>query len=361
MSITFNLHNCPFCQTELINSTVHCPEYKKYPCLECTKCNSYFFTKNTYKILYNLAEKENRKLSSKVYYYNPDSSIWNKSTIPKFNNKKVTTQKSITKPKKNKKSKNSRKTQEVNQSKRNKILARIKFGHANNCLYYKNTYCLLIKNECDPSSLMCNFKKDDSDNSKLEEVNFEKNKGVTALVISDNRKCIFNEHELQDILLIVRIAPKNGGINDNKIGASYCKTCDEYFILKSDYYKLKEQGAILCPIEDRTVKQKENQKYANAGSESRIHQLGYNVKKGNKFSAKQRQIILANIVENTEITKAEIKSNITRCINQHKNHKGYENAITCWQNDLEFISNYHSGDIPKIKVDKLILKYKQDS
>jgi len=46
MSILFNLHDCPFCQTKLINSTVHYSEYKKYSCLECTKCHSYFFTKN---------------------------------------------------------------------------------------------------------------------------------------------------------------------------------------------------------------------------------------------------------------------------------------------------------------------------
>ncbi len=188
-----------------------------------------------------------------------------------------------------------------------------------------------------------------------------KNNGVTALVISDNRKCTYNAHELQDVSLIVRIACKNGDIKDVHILASYCENCDEYFILKSDYYKLKSQGAILCPIEDRTVKQKGTQKYENAGSESRIHQLGYNVKKESKFTPKQRQIILANIIENTGITKAEIKSNIIRCINQHRKHKGYENAIACWKDDLEFINNYHNGDIPEIKVDKLILKYKQDS
>lgn len=350
MSVTFDSHNCPFCQTELINSTVHCSGYKKYACLECPKCHSYFFTKNTYKILYNLAEKDNQKLSSKVHYYDPDTSIWSKKTVSKINNKKLTI----------KKSKDSRSTQKVNHSKHNKILARIKFGHANDCLYYENAYCILMKNECDPSSLACDFKKDYSDNTKLQEIN-SKEKGVTALVISDNRRCIYNEHKLQDVLLIVRIAPKNGDIMDSQILASCCKTCDEYFILKSDYYRLKDQGAILCPIEDRTIKQNGTQKYANAGSESRIHQLGYNVKKGSKFTNKQRQIILANIIENTGITKAEIKSNIIRCINQHKRHKGYENAIICWQNDLEFINNYHIGDIPKIKVDKLILKYKQDS
>lgn len=360
MSATFNLRNCPFCQTELISSTVLCPGYKKYSCLECIKCHSYFFTKNVYKILYNLAEKENRNLSSNIHYYDPDISIWAKNTIHRTNNKKTTIKKSIVKPKKNKKSKNTKTVQEIKQSKHNKILARIKFGHANDCMYYKNTYCNLIKNECDPSSLSCDFKKGFPNNFVLEETN-SKGEGVTALVISDNRRCTYNEHELQDVLLIVRVSSKNGDISDAQILASYCKTCDEYFILKSDYYKLKEQGVILCPIEDRTVKQKKTQKYTNAGSESRIHQLGYNVKKGSNFTSKQRQIILANIVENTGITKAEIKSNITRCINQHKKHKGYENAIVCWQNDLEFINNYHNGDIPKIKVDKLILKYKQDT
>ena len=90
MSITFNLYNCPFCQTELINSTVHCTGNKKYSCLECLNCNSFFYTKNIYKILYNLAEKENRKLSPKVYYYDPEISIWKRTSVSKSDNIKKT-------------------------------------------------------------------------------------------------------------------------------------------------------------------------------------------------------------------------------------------------------------------------------
>lgn len=188
----------------------------------------------------------------------------------------------------------------------------------------------------------------------------KKDKGITALVISDNRKCICNLHRLQDVTLIVRIVLKNGKISNSGIQSSYCKICDEYFVLKSDYYKLKERGAILCLIEDRTVEQKCNKRYDNVGNESRIHQLGYNVKKENKLSFAQRKIILANIIENTDITRGEIKSNLVRCINQHKRQKNYENAVCSWEADLEFINNYHIGDIPEIKVEKLILMYKRD-
>lgn len=183
--------------------------------------------------------------------------------------------------------------------------------------------------------------------------------GITAIVLSDNRKCTNESHPLIDILAKLRISTRPiGAIITYEIPAAYCKQCDLYFILKSDFKIAKEKGIILCPIIDRTQKYLEkHKKQVQTGSESKIHQLGYNVIKGNGYTNEQRHVVLANIDENTNISRHEIKSLIIKCIAQHKNQPNYIDSVKAWQNDLEFISNYRAGDLPGVNIDKIILKY----
>ena len=64
---------------------------------------------------------------------------------------------------------------------------------------------------------------------------------------------------------------------------------------------------------------------------------------------------MANIMENTDISKYEIKTNINRCIKQHQNQSNYAEAVECWKKDYDFVSNYELGDMPQVKVDKIII------
>lgn len=181
--------------------------------------------------------------------------------------------------------------------------------------------------------------------------------GITVIVLTDNRKCIHENHKIQDILAKIRISLNpTGEIVTYKILSAYCEICNMYFILKSDYKKIKQKGIILCPIIDKTQKHlaKANNKCLS-GNESRIHQLGYNVIKGNGYTDNQRHVVLANIVENTDISKYEIISNLRRCISQHQNQPNYADSVKRWQNDLEFISDYELGDMPEVIVEKIIV------
>lgn len=179
--------------------------------------------------------------------------------------------------------------------------------------------------------------------------------GITAIVLNDNRKCTNEHYFIQDIQAELRIATPTNGIVLHKIPAAYCESCDLYFVIKSDFKKLQTLGKILCPVIDRTQKHLNKITKRKAGGESRIHQLGYNVKKGNECTDEQRQMILANIVENTNISKYEITSLISKCIAQHKTQDNYVNSVKCWQHDLKFISNYNLGDMPEVIIEKLII------
>lgn len=180
--------------------------------------------------------------------------------------------------------------------------------------------------------------------------------GITAIVLSDNRKCTNNNHTIVDLNATLRIAQPDGKIINHTIPAAYCEICDTYFVLKRDFKIAKEHGTILCPVIDMT-EQTINKKGITtlSTSESRIHQLGYNVKRGNGYTKEQRQLILANILENTNISRHEIESCILRPMMQHKNQINYSNAVLAWKQDLEFIKNYKLGDIPEVVIDKIII------
>lgn len=180
--------------------------------------------------------------------------------------------------------------------------------------------------------------------------------GITAIVLSDNRKCTNNNHTIIDLNATVRIAQKDGKVVNHIIPAAYCKICDTYFVLKKDYKIAKEHGTILCPIIDMTEQTISKKGITTLStSESRIHQLGYNVKRGNGYTREQRQLILANILENTNISRHEIESCILRPLMQHKNQVNYSDAVLAWKQDLEFIKNYKIGDIPEVVIDKIII------
>lgn len=145
--------------------------------------------------------------------------------------------------------------------------------------------------------------------------------GITTIILNDNRKCTNNKHDITDLDANIRIAQPNGEILIYKIPAAYCKECDTYFVLKRDFKNAKSKGKILCPIIDLTQEGEKRNKGKNlSSSESRIHQLGYNVQRGSKYTKEQRQLILANIIENTNISKHEIESCIIRPMSQHKNN-----------------------------------------
>lgn len=233
------------------------------------------------------------------------------------------------------------------------------------CIYFDtdkltcNLSKLLCKDADNCSSYVTNLKEvqpKQPKQSSIKKLNNIDEVGITAIVLSDNRKCTNNNHAIIDLNAILRIGQSDGKVIKFTIPAAYCEICDTYFVLKKDYKNAKKYGTILCPVIDMTVQNsKKKSKNILFTSESRIHQLGYNVKHSNGYTKEQRQLILANILENTNISKYEIESCILRPMMQHKNQSNYFDAVLAWQEDLEFIKNYELGDMPEVVIDKIII------
>lgn len=108
-------------------------------------------------------------------------------------------------------------------------------------------------------------------------------------------------------------------------------------------------------VEDKTSEYLAKHKKSYLGTESRIHSLGYNVIKQYGYTYGQRKIILANIIENYNISKHEILSMLHMNISRKIGLPNYKDAVYKWKQDRDFIANYHTGDIPQVIVDKVIV------
>jgi len=230
------------------------------------------------------------------------------------------------------------------------------------CIHFDSNKltCKLNKSLCSNADTCSSYRtnlKEVSNDDKIKHIKHDTDVvGVTTIVLNDNRKCTNNNHNITDLNAKIRIAKPNGEVTIFDIPAAYCKECDTYFVLKKDYKTVKVYGKILCPIIDLTKEGEQKHKGKNlASSESRIHQLGYNVQRGSNYTREQREVILANIIENTNISKHEIESCIIRPMMQHKNQPNYSEAVLAWQQDLEFVKSYKHGDIPEVIVDKIII------
>ena len=231
------------------------------------------------------------------------------------------------------------------------------------CVYFEpgKLTCKIMKSLCKNAEecvhFMSNRHKPKTNNKPKINSKTQKyytNIGITAIIVTNNRECIFSNHAITDISGILRIVSPSGDIKNYNIPVIYCKSCATYYILKKDYKLAKEKGVILCQIiKKKDYENRTNNKNKIIGKESRIHELGYNVRQGSKYTNEQRQSILANIIENTDINKDEIQYLIRKCINQHKTQNNYSNAIRLWEADYQFLSTYKRGDIPQVIIDKI--------
>ena len=233
-----------------------------------------------------------------------------------------------------------------------------------NCLYFKNGVCTYFNESCNPYSIKCKnkniFKEKNDENANTQfdktEKHFIQNvKYVKSIVLSYNRKCFNDNHTIIDIIAIIKVAT-HSGIIEVRIPAAYCPECSQYIILKSDFKSIKKKGVLLCEVIDKTPKHLEkynNQSYT--GTESRVHALGYNVIKEYGYTYKQRKIILANIMENYNISKHEILSMLDTNIARKIKLPNYAEAVLKWKEDREFVENYKRGDIPEVLIEKVTI------
>ena len=216
---------------------------------------------------------------------------------------------------------------------RRRILARIKFGKVNLCKHFQNYCCILINKECDPSTTSCHFEyKSLNNKSYYNKSTTDKAVRVSAVILSHNRKCTYENHKQIDIKAVFKVLIKN---TDDIV---------------------KQKGTLLCQVIDKTPEYLSKHRGSSNTTESRVHSLGYNViRQKYNYSFKQRKIILSNIMENYNVSKHEILSMLDTNIARKRNVPSYANAVKKWMEDREFVSSYKTGDISEVIIDEVVI------
>lgn len=170
--------------------------------------------------------------------------------------------------------------------------------------------------------------------------------GVKDFVIRRTTfRCLHKEHQLRNIQGNIDIIDKDGNVRQVSVPAGYCPNCNLFFIMESTYQVLKSKGTPRCRVSDEKTYLKNG--FAVNGMrlarESILMQYGYSVSQEEGLTTIQRRKILANLVDDHILTRADIISYLDFFISQRSRQPKYEKAIEKWENDREFISEYKAG------------------
>ena len=209
--------------------------------------------------------------------------------------------------------------------------------------------------------------KDNFDNSNiiLDTSYYNRLSTHEIIVLNTLKQCSSKDHKLEDVEATIMTVLPNGSISPETINISYCRNCDQYIATLSEYIKLK--GIPLCKVIDKTKEESQSNKHTIYDSSSydktgsKLTQYGYNVNVSDNLTKEQSQTILGVQIYNG-MTKAEIicyiDSNIHNGELRKDSAKSWDNAISKWKEDKEFVQNFDNEKfIKKIDVDKIVLKY----
>lgn len=186
-----------------------------------------------------------------------------------------------------------------------------------------------------------------------------------VIVLKNINSCSKNNHQLEDVEAVIMVINSSGLIEQHKYLVSYCRTCNQYIMLESEYKKII--GIPVCQIiDERTDGKSPSTKrpkivYSNTTG-SKLQNSGYNVNCIDNLTEEQRHTILGLQLTTHSLTSNEIISYIDTYIESGQKRSGsvkcWDRAVRKWESDKQFVQNFNAEEFDKqIGVSKLILRY----
>lgn len=189
---------------------------------------------------------------------------------------------------------------------------------------------------------------------KLQKIERKKISSDDFVICCSIFQCMHKNHSLYDIEAVIEVMDiQENIIKELILPAGYCNECNRYFIFEDDFQKVKNIGIPLCRVIDEKVYRNSVSEslFSNGWSqESLLRQYGYSVSIEEGLTAERRQKILAVMIDIGVITRSEIKNYLSFFIRIRENNPVFELAISKWQEDLEFVSEYNKGHYTAYKV-----------
>ncbi len=181
---------------------------------------------------------------------------------------------------------------------------------------------------------------------------FEVEKSKHKAIISDRKSIIINEQPLYIIKVLsftscykhnhpvvpaIFYALKVDNSEAIALPTHYCRYCKKYLIGQETLSVYDNSfGKTLV---ERYKDELENSNYSSFHTESKLHQLGYNVIDG-KLSEVERHDLLIAILTNRKLRYLDICHTIEQNIRLFDGIPKYKLAVIKWSNDLKYLGDY---------------------
>lgn len=172
----------------------------------------------------------------------------------------------------------------------------------------------------------------------------------TLYIHKGNIACLRFQHKTNDVT--VSLAAKSN--QRIKATATHCWKCNIIFMPKRQYLLLRKEHRFLvanfCEIGDdgytpvKDIKMKE---------ESTLRLCGYSVDKDSPLSDLDRKELLANIISNGILSRAEILEHLNWLILFNGSKDSNFAACRRWEEDYAYVSNLNIDEQPLVKIDQI--------
>lgn len=179
-----------------------------------------------------------------------------------------------------------------------------------------------------------------------------------VIVLTTVASCTSKGHNITDINAKIPVIEWDGNIQYICRNVAYCRECNKYIMLKSDFCDIPDR--IACQVIDQTMPSVSNNddEIEISQKQSVLYKYGYNVKAKDNLSDKQRHMLLALVVESGILTRSQIVSHLDTLIERGSKITQWKDATQKWRQDRHFVSEYKTENLPKVITEKFILKYR---
>lgn len=133
--------------------------------------------------------------------------------------------------------------------------------------------------------------------------------------------------------------------NPVKLNVNYCTDCKIFFIDYAEFKYYRDIYGVLLGnylIQDNFNSASGN--YENLSTESVLRVCGYTVNQRDNLTAKQRRLILSNLMDKEIFTKSRLMRYLRFFINSSRYRDNMKIAHQKWQEDLIWVRNYRINE-----------------
>jgi hypothetical protein len=125
------------------------------------------------------------------------------------------------------------------------------------------------------------------------------------------------------------------------INVNYCNNCRRYFLGQREYEHYRDiYGPVLGNFSFPESTQSGSGP-VSLSKESQLMMCGYNVRESDGLTAKERQLILANMIDRKILSKPRIIEYLQFFISWREGNPNMKSACDKWREDLAFVRTYH--------------------